>query len=278
MTEPYVTITKSLVCSTRISATAMRLLLMLEIHRNKKTGQCNPKVRSLAAELGMGERSVRRDLAELRETGFIVEQKHGQRSDSYVIARVLEWPTLASLKIFRQDKFGRVKHDKCGKSDGSPSLYEKKPSEKEASAPAASRDSDCHRPPKPTAATTATKNSSSNNATKNGVHGLALRDELLEQHPEKGNPKKALPVICSILAASADPVATAAAIRASHRAWRDEWDAKLAHRPQAFIPQLWSWFESEEYLHPPSPTDTEARRRQATVPHKSRLEEMLDNA
>lgn len=45
------------------------LLVVLAHHKNRKTGQCNPSIKTLAAECKISERSVQRNLKSLVELG-----------------------------------------------------------------------------------------------------------------------------------------------------------------------------------------------------------------
>jgi DNA-binding transcriptional MocR family regulator len=51
-------------------------------HRNKTTGQCNPRESSLAEELGISRQTVLRGLKELRRAGWI-QAKRGQNGNRY---------------------------------------------------------------------------------------------------------------------------------------------------------------------------------------------------
>lgn len=287
MTELYVRVPRSLWRATNISAMAKDLLALLDDYRNTRTGRCDPKITTLAKDLGTSLRTLKRSLAELARLGLIKIVRRRRSSNQYDVAPRVEWETIlkcqngtsktASLKC-QNDTTDRGQNG----TSRAPHLFnEPNNSFNLASAPAAaSKNNDRVRQPKPTVkAASAAQNSSSQNEHKNGVDGLVLtlRNDLIDQHPEKGNPKKALLVICSILGASTDPAATAAAIRESHRAWREAWNARLAHNPQAFVPQLWRWFESEEYKHPPSAADIEVRRKHPTSMRRQlpRLKELL---
>ena len=79
---------KQVLSNKRISAFARLVLLLLEDHRNKNTGQCNPKRKTLAAELGIEVRKkddlfpITKALIELRKAGLI-RSKQERRTNSY---------------------------------------------------------------------------------------------------------------------------------------------------------------------------------------------------
>jgi DNA-binding transcriptional ArsR family regulator len=85
--EHFVRLPLSLLAS-GLSVSAKLLLGLLEWHRNKRTNRCNPKLETLAAEFGVSKRTARRALAELRETGFVIEQRHGSKN----LQRGHKWP------------------------------------------------------------------------------------------------------------------------------------------------------------------------------------------
>ena len=47
------------------------VLIILASHKNSKTGACHPSMSTIAEEAGMTERSVRTQISELKESGFI---------------------------------------------------------------------------------------------------------------------------------------------------------------------------------------------------------------
>lgn len=288
MTEPFVMLPKSLLRSPLLSLTAKVLLSRLANNQDGVHGECNPKIDTLAIELGVSRRTIERALVELSETGLI-QVMLGQRASHYQVAPRSQWSKI----LIRQHDVAEPSSDtpkwrrqprQNDTSDGSASLFSEKTLINRLSVVCAG-DSSRIRQPKitaqaETATTTAGKKRSSKNENKNGADDLALtlRNELLAQHPSKGNPKKALAVLSRILAATTDPPAFATQIRESHRAWREEWSARLAHSPQAFIPYLHVWFESEEYLHPPSATEIETKRRKTTSVRRGlpSLKELID--
>jgi hypothetical protein len=80
------------------------------------------------------------------------------------------------------------------------------------------------------------------------VEAEALVADLIPNHPEPGNPGRAATEARTVLAASADPAATAKTIRANHGSWREHWATLPRDR---FIPQLWRWLNSGEWKYAP---------------------------
>jgi DNA-binding transcriptional MocR family regulator len=71
----FLIVAKEVLADKRLSATEKLILAQLLDHRNRKTGQCNPKQAKLAAELGMGVATVERGLAALRRVGLITVKR-----------------------------------------------------------------------------------------------------------------------------------------------------------------------------------------------------------
>lgn len=90
---------QNLLIAKHIPKTAALLLTVLENHRNKRTGQCNPRIKILAAELGVNEKTIDRNLARLRLLGLI-RSKKGQRGCAYTLAPKAEWgPVLRGQNV-----------------------------------------------------------------------------------------------------------------------------------------------------------------------------------
>lgn len=81
----YFIVSKELAADKTISATAKLLFGQLLEHRNRKTGQCNPEINTLAGEIGAHRTSVMRALAELQRSGRI-EIHRTQRGNYYKFA------------------------------------------------------------------------------------------------------------------------------------------------------------------------------------------------
>jgi DNA-binding transcriptional MocR family regulator len=85
--QPVLIITKELIADNRISLTARLLLAQLLEHRNKTTGQCNPRETTLAKELGSSRRTVIRKLKELRGAGLIEVKRGRRKANNYEIKK-----------------------------------------------------------------------------------------------------------------------------------------------------------------------------------------------
>jgi DNA-binding transcriptional MocR family regulator len=73
--QSFLIISKEILADKRISVTAKLLLAQLIDHRNKQTGQCNPKRQTLARELGVSVPTIQRALSELIKAEFIRSTK-----------------------------------------------------------------------------------------------------------------------------------------------------------------------------------------------------------
>jgi hypothetical protein len=73
----------------RLSARAKLTLWALADCANNLTGKCNPRRATIAAMVGMGERTVKRGLSELRQAGLIVsKQTRGAPYYSFPMSQV----------------------------------------------------------------------------------------------------------------------------------------------------------------------------------------------
>jgi hypothetical protein len=91
----------SLARSKAITPAAKLLLIALRDHQNRRTGQCNPKAQTLAAETGMSKVTIWRLLGELRRCALI-RSTRGQRASVYLIAPESEWGKL--LLLYQSDR------------------------------------------------------------------------------------------------------------------------------------------------------------------------------
>jgi DNA-binding transcriptional ArsR family regulator len=96
--QPYLTLPIFVTADQRISNSAKHLLALLENYRNKATGQCNPRVRRLASDLGLTERTIYRALAELRKWQLITV-KRMRNTCQYIIRARNEWYNLLRKTI-----------------------------------------------------------------------------------------------------------------------------------------------------------------------------------
>jgi DNA-binding transcriptional MocR family regulator len=76
--QSFLIISKEILADKRISVTAKLLLAQLIDHRNKQTGQCNPKRQTLARELGVSVPTIQRALSELIKVEFIRSKKRSR--------------------------------------------------------------------------------------------------------------------------------------------------------------------------------------------------------
>jgi hypothetical protein len=67
----FLIISKEVLTNKSISATAKLLFAQLLDHRNKRTGQCNPRRKTLADEIGVSVDQVDRAAGELQRAGYL---------------------------------------------------------------------------------------------------------------------------------------------------------------------------------------------------------------
>lgn len=82
--KSFLIVAKEIVADKSLSATEKLLYAQLLDHRNRRTGQCNPKHATLARELGICERTVERSIQQLRDQGWIT-MRRGQNGCRYEI-------------------------------------------------------------------------------------------------------------------------------------------------------------------------------------------------
>jgi DNA-binding MarR family transcriptional regulator len=63
----------------RIRPTVLAVFAALLMHRNQKTGLCNPTVPTLAADVGLSHETVERAIGELERAGFVSVERHKDR-------------------------------------------------------------------------------------------------------------------------------------------------------------------------------------------------------
>ena len=66
---------------------------MLIDHQNAKESRCNPKEKTLAAELGVARATIERALADLRRIGLL-QSVRSQRFNRYEIVNPARWPKI----------------------------------------------------------------------------------------------------------------------------------------------------------------------------------------
>src|SRR6516164_1631136 len=96
-----------LACSRKISATAKLTMWMLIDHQNAKESRCNPKEKTLAAELGVARATIERALADLRRIGLL-QSVRSQRFNRYEIVNPALWP---KILMTQNESSGSVSDD-----------------------------------------------------------------------------------------------------------------------------------------------------------------------
>lgn len=266
-----------------ISTTAKVLYWLLIGYLNRRTGRCNPKRATLAKRLRVSESTVTRSMRELRRAGWVQSKRglHGWNhrpreapvtigdayesggNDAYengagdayetrpqsapkTRCDAYESPTPdASGRAF--DAYGNGAGDACASVTGD--AYTEPHFSFNQIEPVA--DAAGFSPKPSAAAADGLEKRNGENAKTPQMAALAeeLVAELLAQHPEPGNPDKAVAQAAAVLVKSADPEATAETIRQNHTVWREHW-ATL--NPRRFRPQLWRWFASNEWKFAPA--------------------------
>jgi hypothetical protein len=247
-------ITEALAENKTLSSTAKLVLARLARHYNPKTGQCDPKVTTLARELGRHPNTIQDAIARLRQLGWIETHK-GQRGLSFAIPREIpeadkgNTPILPHRNCVAENpapqKLCSTLHRNCG-AETAASLYEESQLIENVQDAAAVRNITVKHPDYQAAAASFPRNKSPNTNTNALAHALA--DELIAAHPQPGLPAKALKLVTKLLAQSENPEQTAATIRQNHPAWVTYWSG--LYREQ-FIPQLWRWIQDGEWQNPP---------------------------
>jgi len=120
----FLIVYRFLLQSTVLSNTAKLLLCLLQDHCNKQTGQCNPRIQTLAGELGVSRSTIDRGLRRLRELGLI-QILWGQRASRYQIAPPGEWSEILKRCPANPDASPRGNQKRqSDASEGGASLYE----------------------------------------------------------------------------------------------------------------------------------------------------------
>ena len=247
------------------------VLTQLVWHRNKRTGQCNPRIGTLATELHLSRRTVCHALAWLKQSGILAGRDSGCRNDSYTILPEREWPARIGERLKRQ--FKNVTLQRCTPvhSRGAPgctpevhlvhsiasvSIYEseKRTREKELRESAAflerARVVTTKKPPAHEKGETPDTPDANLSRLAN-----ALTDGLMEDHPRPGRPREARLAMTALLGAvdGEDRVQLAVRISEAHAAWRDFWDLGILKR-RRYIPMFAEWLTSGDWESPPSDT------------------------
>lgn len=243
--------------ATDLSGAARLVLQALLWHRNRKTGQCNPRHETLARELGFCRRTICSAVAELRIKNRVSTRKT-QRGCLYEMRENCTAETDPAVQSVR-----RTLRENCT-AEPPASLYEPlelnvsgKPAAADAcsgvvsaaaSAPPPAALKPENTPNTPAPEVVAHRASPPSSAVLHDTDVLELHGELVAVHPSPGQPDRALSALETVLEASGDRPATLATIRAHHALWREYWATLPRER---FIPQLWRWFDAGEWRIPP---------------------------
>ena len=269
MTSVYVLTPVSLLDAQGIGPAAKLVYQRLMAHLNRKTGQCNPRLATLAKELDVSESTVKRAVKTLREAGAIRTQK-GRLS--YVFELLGIGSSQTKMTSHARSKCSRMP-DQNDLADDRPSLLTEQYELNNKNGTAA--DVGCKAPEysAPVEASAAAAAAPVLNLQENpnakptravNLTGLAraIGERLLAVHPSPGLPYRAFPLIEKILTGAHDPEAMGQRIENSHREWRTFWDNVP---PGKMIPQLWNWLASGEWEFMPV-------QRKGVLSEKSRTE------
>lgn len=91
-------VTNDLIFDPALSGDELKVLLALLAHRNRKTGQCNPRQARLAAELGIDVRRVRERIERLADMGYIEIRPEGRLNHYRIVLDPDERPALVKQR------------------------------------------------------------------------------------------------------------------------------------------------------------------------------------
>lgn len=239
-----------------LSSTCKLVLAYLADCRNHKTGQCNPRVKTIARHLAVGEKTVDRALAKLYRCGLVRRHK-GQRGNSFDVAPRAGWAKILRGQNDPAETIPAGSKWPCARGQNDPaeapvSLYEpliSEPKKRGAAAAFSGVVQETGRAQTPAAAATSTAALAGKSANTNTL-ALArkLTAELIAVHPQPGLPQKAEQFIGQLLAEAENPEETAAVIRRNHPPWIKYWSGLFQGQ---FVPMLWRWIRDGEWQHPP---------------------------
>lgn len=207
-----------------LSSTA-KMLYGHYLRRAGKDGRCWPSKGDCAASLAIDERSVKRTSAELEAFGLIQRmpqyRKDGSQSSNAI--EFLRHPILdPDLEPLPDTEGGGDTIEKTGEANLSPS-----------------RDAEC--PPSSLGGHTMSPLEVSKDKTHRSEN-LCLEDlaeRLCKAHPRKGDRTLAETILCSVVAESVEPSATAAQVGAAHAAWLKHWSGIETR----YVPKLSRWLQ-----------------------------------
>ena len=243
---PFICLPDAAIWRPGLTAHAKVLFAALISCRNRRTGLCNPRLATLAERLEISLRTIKRALAELCRAGMIIVHRTlvGNRYD------------VAPPALWQEATSSRDIGAKCGPTMG-PSVA---PSERSlliepdvinqsrGDAAAAT----CVSTPVEAAAAVSTSCECTEPKTAIApapTEAEKLVAELMPQHPEPGNARKAIAAAGKLLATRPEGIpATVEAVRRNHALWQARW---AEYAPGRFIPQLWRWLHDGDWENPP---------------------------
>lgn len=285
-TSGYLKISSQLL-QARVPNSVCLVLVKLDFHRNKQTGQCNPFQRTLAAELYLSQRCVEYAIRWLRDAGILKLRRNGRSSAWYELVPEPEWiglvlahkncglkgEPLTRTKVRIEDGSTRTKvrsrpansadrnpqivriepsvsinEKKIGKEHRTESAYSNERERSVRTAGARTPEPPRIEPPEPEPKPPEEEFWSSPERVAEDATG-----KLLALHPRAGQPKKARAIIRRLCLAHADDLyGLIERIGISHRAWRPVWSAG------GYVPMLWEWFDSGDWEQ--VPTEAQVRK------------------
>jgi hypothetical protein len=223
------------------------LLGLLSFH-NRKTGQYNPSLGTLAKRLTTPAETVRRWVRELRRAGIVISTANPGSSNSYSFSFQSEhFGVVADVGLAECTPCSPKPERGVHGRPTEPDVFEleKKTTDADETV-AVVVQPERHRRRSAAAAVDASHQKTQTTQNASTVEAQALVEDLIAQHPEPGNPSRAVDEAAKLLSASPDSAAT---IRRNHAAWREHW-ATLDR--QRFIPQLWRWLSTGEWKYAPA--------------------------
>ena len=243
---PFVILPVSLIHDRRVTERAIRVYGCLLTYKNRRTSRCDPHRDTIAKKLRCSVRSVSRCLTELRQAGWISSKQtlNGQKYEFYT-------PD-CNEKSLKRDTVGSRGRATVGSPDA-PHLFNE-PEERTNQIPLSAADDNLKCVGEPAAAAAAGEFSRIDQEEKPKTASLCpasekLVTELIAEHPEPGNPARAIDEVVKIFTAVDDPGEIADMVRRHHALWLEYWATLTANR---FIPQLWRWLRDGEWKYPPA--------------------------
>ena len=284
ITLPFVKLPAAFVMAKNISAWARAIYCRLVAYYNRQTGQCNPRIIKLCADLGASASTIKRGLAELRRSGWIVtrRQMRGMTYEFPPVAKshgvtgepvhgvtgepvhgVTGEPVRAAASLLPEPDL--LEPDKAVAADVKLEGV-RKPVQKAVQKAAAAAAQDCfafNEPDEP----------EQNPTLEVMAEAELIVAELMPIHPEPGNEGKAIEEAAKILAAKPDEIAaTVETMRQTHAACRAAW---ANYGPGRFIPQLWRWFRDGDWKYV-RPERREVQRESYNKRQRREVEEVKD--